>query len=595
MKLFQSFSAKLFAIMLGLFLLFCAISTFSWYISFTQEAAETAEENIGAVINSLQTNFEANLRDIDYVTALVSNKVHTSSNDCLIRYLTTADSQTADLVVDLQESQKYLNNRCSFKTYLNGLAVYGLDGRSCSYGITTPYAEVANQDWYGQIIQGEASVVYVPPHDYTQSQPSPMGSQVFSIVRPVFQNNGRIIGLVKADIKCKLLDTIFDIHSISDYELYVIDNNTAELIYAPEEMAAFSVPHISENITAANGSFHDTINGAEYLAVYVQSSVTPWTVVGIVEQNTIISGFIQVRKQMLITVSICILLFIFSAAHVTRFLTRDLRLLTNAVTQVDDENLNFHLKIKSRDEIGTLYAQIGFMLGRIRDLISDIRRKEAEKRQAEIQMLSMQINPHFMYNTLHTIKVLASMQGVQNIATVSDALSNMLHLNLDSREFISVDEEQSYLLDYIHIQEYRYVGKFTYHVSVEDSVRGYMIPKLLIQPVVENALKHGISAATKEEVLYIHIFDDDGKLKISVKNSGEPFKDSLLDGTHYQSKNSSRIGLSNIIRRLNLLFGEEGALRIYSDAGLFTTVEISLPLIQPEEVFQYDQSDDRGR
>lgn len=74
MKLFQSFSAKLFAIMLGLFLLFCAISTFSWYISFTQEAAETAEENIGAVINSLQTNFEANLRDIDYVTALVSKE-----------------------------------------------------------------------------------------------------------------------------------------------------------------------------------------------------------------------------------------------------------------------------------------------------------------------------------------------------------------------------------------------------------------------------------------------------------------------------------------------------------------------------------------
>lgn len=190
MKLFRTFSAKLFAIMLGLFLLFCAISTFSWYTSFTQEAVETAEENVGAVINSLQTNFEANLRDIDYVTALVSNKVHTSSNDCLIRYLTTADSQTADLVVDLQETQKYLSNRCSFKTYLNGLAVYGLDGRSCSYGITTPYAEVANQDWYSQIIQGETSVVYVPPHDYTQSQPSPMGSQVFSIVRPVFQNNG---------------------------------------------------------------------------------------------------------------------------------------------------------------------------------------------------------------------------------------------------------------------------------------------------------------------------------------------------------------------------------------------------------------------
>ncbi len=595
MKILQSFSAKLFAIVLALFLLFCAVSTLLWYVSFTREATQTAEENIGAVIHALQGNFEANLRDIDYVTALVSNKVRTSSNDCLIRYLTAADSQTANLVLDLQESQKYLSNRCSFKTYLNGLAVYGLDGRSCSYGITTPYGEVAAQDWYGQIIQGEASVVYVPPHDYTQAQPSPMGSQVFSIVRPVFQNNGQIIGLVKADIKCKLLDTIFDIHSISDYELCVIDNNTSELVYAPEESSAIPVSHISENITAANGSFHDTIRGTEYLAVYVQSSVTPWTVVGIVEQNTVISGFIQVRRQMLLTVSVCILLFILSAAYVTRFLTRDLRQLTNAVSGINDENLSFGLEIKSRDEIGTLYTQIGFMLGRIRDLIADIRRKEAEKRQSEIQMLSMQINPHFMYNTLHTIKILASMQGVQNIATVSDALSNMLHLNLDPRRFISVEEERAYLLDYIHIQQYRYAGKFTYHISVEESVRACMLPKLLIQPIVENALKHGISTTTREEVIYVQIFDDDGKLKIVVKNSGEPFNASLLDGALYRSQDSSRIGLSNIVRRLNLLFGQAGALRIYSDEGLFTTIEVTLPLIRAEEVSMYDENYDCRR
>ena len=87
-------------------------------------------------------------------------------------------------------------------------------------------------------------------------------------------------------------------------------------------------------------------------------------------------------------------------------------------------------------------------------------------------MLSIQINPHFLYNTLHTIKVLSIMQGVENIQTVSDALSRMLHLNLDARKFISIAEEEKYLQDYLDIQQYRYVGKLTYSISIEDSVKG---------------------------------------------------------------------------------------------------------------------------
>lgn len=204
----------------------------------------------------------------------------------------------------------------------------------------------------------------------------------------------------------------------------------------------------------------------------------------------------------------------------------------------------------------------------------------------------MQINPHFMHNTLHTIKVLAVMQGVQNIETVSDAFSNMLHLNLDPRKFISIAEERDYLLDYIHIQEYRYAGRFSYHISVAANVEHCMVPKLLIQPIVENALEHGLSAKHAEEMVYIRIFDEDDILKILVKNSGEPFKKSLLDGIHYTGKESSHIGLANIDRRLKLLFGEKGSLKIYSDMGLFTIVEVTLPMIYREEVGEYDENYD---
>ena len=119
-----------------------------------------------------------------------------------------------------------------------------------------------------------------------------------------------------------------------------------------------------------------------------------------------------------------------------------------------------------------------------------------------------------------------------------------------------------------------------------------MVPKLLIQPIVENALEHGLTSTQTEEKVYIRIFDEDGRLKILVKNSGEPFKQSLLDGIYYRGKESSHIGLANIDRRIKLLFGDKGALKIYSDMGLFTIVEVTIPIIFREEVGEYEKNND---
>ena len=591
MRMLKSFSAKMTVLTLTLFLLFCAVSTMSWYYNFTEEATITAEDNIGAVIGALSSNFEANLRDIDYITALISNKVRTSSNNCLIRYLETTEDSAA-IVTDLQEAQKYISNRCSFKTYLNGLVVYNFDGRACSYGIITPFYEIESKEWYQEMVTGSDEVIYVPPHNYSETQPTPINCQVFSIVRAVYNNQGNKIGIVKADIKTSLLETMFNIQSMGGYRLFVIENESKELIYSADDTLNLPIEIFEKNILSHQGSFYEKLNGIEYIFVYVASEVAPWTVVGMVERDTVISGFVQVREQMLVMVCVCIFAFIVGSIFVTRYITKDLRRLTNAVAEVDDENLDFSIEVKSKDEVETLYRQIGFMLNRIQTLIADIKKKEAEKRRTDIQMLSMQINPHFMHNTLHTIKVLAVMQGVKNIEIVSDALSNMLHLNLDPRKFISIAEERDYLIDYIHIQEYRYAGRFSYHISVSADVEECMVPKLLIQPIVENALQHGLSAEHTEEVVYVRIFDEDGMLKILVKNSGEPFRQSLLDGIYYTGKESSHIGLANIERRLKLLFGDKGTLKIYSEMGLFTIIEVTLPMIYREGVSEYDENYD---
>lgn len=336
MKVLHSFTARILAIMVALLLLFCAVSTLAWYRSFTREAVETAQAHLDTVIETLNETFEESLREIDYTTAFISNKVRSTQNNCVVQFLTTQESDAQ--IASLQQARSYLFNRCNFKAYLNGVSIYGFDGRICTYGITTPYDEVSQTEWFSQIQSGQADVVYLTPHAYTSKQPSPKSSYVFSIVRPVL-NNGTIIGVIKADVKSSLLETIFDIQEMQGYALYVFDRDTGEAVYVPEGADTLPLTRFQDSVPRGHGSYTDQIGGADCLVVYTTSEITPWQIVGVVRQNTVISGFLQVRNRMLLIVLLCAALFAVIAFALAHYLTKDLRRLTRAVEQTGDEAL----------------------------------------------------------------------------------------------------------------------------------------------------------------------------------------------------------------------------------------------------------------
>ena len=566
MKVFHSFTSKILAIMLILLLFFCAVNTFAWYRSFTREAIETAQTHLDSLIETLNETFDENLREIDYTTAFISNKVHSSQNNCIVQFLTAQEANVRFL--SFQQARNYLFNRCNFKAYISGISIYD---------------EVSQTEWFSQIQSGKEDVIYLAPHTYTSKRPSPHSSYVFSIVRPVF-NNGTIIGVIKADVKSSLLENIFDIQEMQGYVLYVFDQDTGEAIYVPKKSDNLILDHFQASIPHGHGSYIDKIGDVDCLVVYTTSRTTPWQIVGVVSQNTVISGFLQVRNRMLLLVTICTVLFAAIAFVLSYYMTKDLRKLTKAVEKISDETLELEVRISKKDEVGKLYQRISAMLVRLRTLIVNIRKAEEEKRRSEISMLSMQINPHFLYNTLHTIKVLSIMQGVENIQTVTDALSRMIHLNLDIRKLISVAEEENYLLDYLQIQKYRYAGKFSYSISIEDEAKNRFVPKLLVQPIVENALQYGIAKSKKLGILQVLIFLEQEKLHILVRNSGPGFPPELLNNQKYCGGISKHIGLQNITRRLQLLFGDEADIRILSGEQLLTSVELILPELLESEV-----------
>lgn len=582
MKVLHSFTARILAIMVALLLLFCAVSTLAWYRSFTREAVETAQAHLDTVIETLNETFEESLREIDYTTAFISNKVRSTQNNCVVQFLTAQESNAQ--IASLQQARSYLFNRCNFKAYLNGVSIYGFDGRICTYGITTPYDEVSQTEWFSQIQSGQADVVYLTPHAYTSKQPSPKSSYVFSIVRPVL-NNGTIIGVIKADVKSSLLETIFDIQEMQGYALYVFDRDTGEAVYVPEGADTLPLTRFQDSVPRGHGSYTDQIGGADCLVVYTTSEITPWQIVGVVRQNTVISGFLQVRNRMLLIVLLCAALFAVIAFALAHYLTKDLRRLTRAVEQTGDEALELPIRITRQDEVGILYQRICAMLARIRTLITNIRCAEAEKRTSEIAMLSMQINPHFLYNTLSMMNWMAIRSGQMEISKVTLALSTFYRTALSKGEdMVTVETCIRNMEAYLEIQLTMHDHNFTVEWETDPDIKNEKMPKLLLQPVVENAIEHGIDE--KEE--------GDKKLFLSFKGQGDDVEIIVRDnGTGMEQEKAETLvtyqakgyGLKNVNDRIRLLYGESYGIQIYSAPGEGTTVIMRFP----KEIRNYEE------
>lgn len=161
---------------------------------------------------------------------------------------------------------------------------------------------------------------------------------------------------------------------------------------------------------------------------------------------------------------------------------------------------------------------------------------------------------------------------------------------MDDRTFVTVEEEMTYLQSYISIQKFRYTDKFIVLISLEDGIERIMTPKMLLQPLVENALLHGISPLKTKGVIQIKLFTEDNRLKMRVQDNGVGMNPAQLEAALNRSPQPGQghIGLSNVASRIRSIFGESGGMNAWSEEQRFTTVELSIPIMSAEEVRRYD-------
>lgn len=376
-------------------------------------------------------------------------------------------------------------------------------------------------------------------------------------------------------------------------EIFVMDSNgivvssrNAEIPIASEYRDTSLIRKIQANLESETKVFTDSLFDKEYLVAFSPLQKADWYVVCTIPYTYLNLESNKIWVNIILLSIGCLLLAVVLSYLFSLSISSPLRKLVKAMNEVKKGNLSVSITDDNRDEIGEVTRNFNRMLNEIKILMENVKSKEKQKRTAELKALQAQISPHFLSNTLNTVKWLAGIQKAENIENIITSLIQLLQVSMGKGgDYITVREELEYIRNYINIQEFRYYNKFKVNFEMEEDIMEYKLLKFLLQPVVENSLIHGIEPMEGQGLLIIKGFTYGDVIKITVTDNGVGIPEDKLESILHQNNNTDKsrfsgIGISNVCERIKMNFGDPFGLHIQSVPNLYTTVEITLPVIK---------------
>ena len=265
-----------------------------------------------------------------------------------------------------------------------------------------------------------------------------------------------------------------------------------------------------------------------------------------------------------------------------------IRALNSAMSEVERGNLEVQVASERIDEMGQLAGRFDRMVSTLRDNLAESVRQQRELGDAQIRMLQAQLNPHFLYNTLDTIKWMGKINQVPEVATISADLADILRCSITDQEFVTLEQELRLLDRYVEIQKIRFSGKFQFRTQVDGAILDVLVPKLMLQPLVENAIVHGFEDREGGEILIPHRHlqllslppGGDEELEVTVRDDGRGMSEESIRRFQAQTTASGggHLGLYNVDAILRLHYGADHGLEFPFTGGRGTCVRIRLPI-----------------
>lgn len=520
-----------------------------------------------------------NAKQIAETLHFIMNDVNTVSlnliqNQTIASYLTADEREKRQLDARLLTllNEQLFNKPYMYSIYVEDPSGRGVDNRGAVNTVSKEMslqtkALAGKESWYFDTI-------------FVQNKPV----KVISMVRQIRDMNqiSRHLGLVKINILEKSIRELYKTKLQPGSLFYLIDEHAVILSALNEGQVGFSLDTKQINLTMQRkpeGYYNTTIDGQAYLAIYYRMENWGWEIVELTPYDWISRPGDVIRRvtlySIMIGLLICGLFFLLFASRVLKPL-KQIRLL---MKQVERENFNLEMKVSGNDEITSLARTFNQMSYRLNELINEVHVSKIKQKEAELKVLEEQINPHFLYNTLDLIYWMSRMEKAFETSMMINSLSQLFRIGLNrGSRFTTVAKEVEHIRHYIHIQQKRYEETIAFTIDVAEDTLTCPVTKMVLQPIVENAIRHGIEAHGGDGRIDIEILHEGDDLIYRVSDDGIGTDEALIQASLNEcvSQNTG-LGLRNIHDRIRLNNGSRYGIEFHSQPHLGTTVTVRQP------------------
>lgn len=448
--------------------------------------------------------------------------------------------------------------------------------------------EIKSSDWFVKAINREGNFYFTGPHSMRLSKTESDWVITYSSVinfrdeNPMEQKKGVLLINLNFNAVSEIVRNAY--LPTSGY-VYLITNE-GELVYHPREEEVKNgtfkedFEGVSEHVF---GSYISIFEERERITVIDPVTQAGWRIVGIAYLDEMTNSQQSFMLSLAISMVAIIAITFIISQFIARYIASPIKQLESAMRQVQKGNFEVIAPIAGTKEVQSLSSSFAIMIAKIKKLMDDIQRVEALKRQHELDALQAKINPHFLYNTLDSMIWMAETGDKDGVIKMTTALASLFRVSIaKGHDIITIREEFFHTKNYLEIQQMRYKDKFKFFIDLPQELENCPTIKLIVQPIVENSIYHGIKLLQEEGIIRISAKEESGNVIISIEDNGigmsEETQSHLDPNVKYENKSDGNgIGLRNIEERIKLTYGNEYGLRITSELEVGTKVEIVIP------------------
>ncbi|MEK5254274.1 sensor histidine kinase [Paenibacillus sp. FSL F4-0125] len=546
--------------------------------------------NFSNAMEKKSSNFYwVSLLETDRKLKFALSEISSITNAAITQPVIQQSLKQTNFVLTYDRKQE-LNNLLINHPMITSFSLYSKDRLLYQYNAPMSFEEMKKQSWFNAMESAEGRPVWSGPGENGSALSGHPVLVQARVIKDYYSLED--IGYLVVNVKPDLLDQIFwEAATLKKGDILLVNklgnivfNKSGEHIGQRTEF-----PFLENDYAKEQNYYIDNYQGEKSLITFLPSHNKDWYLAAITPMNLISSESISIRNIAIILGTVSLLSAILFDRYFVRRLVYSINSAVNGMKRVKQGIFTpITTRYRADDESDLLIDGFNRMSTQINELIEQVQTEQGRKKEAEMKALMAQINPHFIYNSLESINSMAVLQGNKDISKMVISLGKLLRISISqNQELIPLQMEFEHVRHYLDIQKFRFEDKFSYIINLSEGLRTFMTQKLIVQPIVENALYHAIEPMEDPGIIEITAYEMGTDMIIIVKDNGPGFDLAKMmnlwdnEGSGHKKYSDSGVGLKNVHERLNIRFGSPYGLLVCSSPGFGSTIRIRIPKILP--------------